>query len=226
MRLARGILRNDAEAEDAVQDAYVSAFTHLATFRGDSSLATWLSRIVMNESWGRLRTRRPMAELTDAVTPGQAAEVIQFPNTARTDPGRTMAQRELLRLVGRVTDELPDVYRTVFVTRVIEGMSAPRDRLVSMLVAVSLGCGPAYAETVRVTIDRLVFSPAVVKAKVGDTIEWVNNDILAHTATVKGDWDVVIPPKQSATLVIKKGGEVEYYCRFHPNMKARIDVTN
>ena len=122
-RIARGILRNDSEAEDAVQEAYVSAFTHLASFRGDSSLSTWLSRIVMNEALGRLRARRPMAELTEAETPGQAAEIIQFPNTARTDPERTMAQRELLRLVERVTDELPDVYRTVFVTRVIEGMS-------------------------------------------------------------------------------------------------------
>jgi RNA polymerase sigma-70 factor (ECF subfamily) len=122
-RIARGILRNDTEAEDAVQEAYVNAFTHLATFRGESSLSTWLSRIVMNESLGRLRSRRPMAELAEVETPSQAAEIIQFPNTARTDPERTMAQRELLRLVERVTDELPDVYRTVFVTRVIEGMS-------------------------------------------------------------------------------------------------------
>ena len=122
-RIARGILRNDTEAEDAVQEAYVNAFTHLATFRGESSLSTWLSRIVMNESLGRLRSRPPMAELAEVETPSQAAEIIQFPNTARTDPERTMAQRELLRLVERVTDELPDVYRTVFVTRVIEGMS-------------------------------------------------------------------------------------------------------
>jgi RNA polymerase sigma-70 factor (ECF subfamily) len=122
-RIARGILRNDTDAEDAVQEAYVNAFTHLATFRGDASLSTWLSRIVMNEALGRLRTRRPMAEFVEVETPSQAAEIIQFPNTVRTDPERTMAQRELLRLVERVTDELPDVYRTVFVTRVIEGMS-------------------------------------------------------------------------------------------------------
>jgi RNA polymerase sigma-70 factor (ECF subfamily) len=122
-RIARGILRNDTDAEDAVQEAYVNAFTHLATFRGDSSLSTWLSRIVMNEALGRLRTRRPMAEFVEVETPSQAAEIIQFPNTVRTDPERTMAQRELLRLVERVTDELPDAYRTVFVTRVIEGMS-------------------------------------------------------------------------------------------------------
>jgi RNA polymerase sigma-70 factor, ECF subfamily len=51
-RIARGILRNESEAEDAVQEAYVKAFTHLGDFRGDSSLATWLSRITMNEAWG------------------------------------------------------------------------------------------------------------------------------------------------------------------------------
>src|SRR5262245_23143952 len=58
-RLARGILRNDAEAEDVVQEAYVRAFTHLESFRGDSSLSTWLSRIAMNEALGRLRRQRP-----------------------------------------------------------------------------------------------------------------------------------------------------------------------
>jgi len=122
-RIARGILRNDAEAEDAVQEAYINAFTHLAGFRGDSGLSTWLSRIVMNEALGRLRSRRPMVDIAAVVTPEREAEIVQFPNTVRTDPERTIAQRELLRLVELATDELPDVYRTVFVTRVIEGMS-------------------------------------------------------------------------------------------------------
>jgi RNA polymerase sigma-70 factor, ECF subfamily len=57
-RLARGILRNDAEAEDVVQETYVRALTHLESFRGDSSLATWLARIAMNEALGRLRRQR------------------------------------------------------------------------------------------------------------------------------------------------------------------------
>ena len=52
-RLARGILRNDSEAEDVVQETYVRAFTHLDSFRGDSSLATWLARIAMNEALGK-----------------------------------------------------------------------------------------------------------------------------------------------------------------------------
>src|SRR5579859_500944 len=63
-RLARGILRNDGEAEDVVQETYVRAFTHLADFRGDSSLSTWLSRIAMNEALGRLRRARPEIELS------------------------------------------------------------------------------------------------------------------------------------------------------------------
>src|SRR5262249_56023577 len=63
-RLARGILRNDAEAEDVVQDTYVRAFTHLEQFRGDSSLSTWLSRIAMNEALGRLRPHKPRLQLS------------------------------------------------------------------------------------------------------------------------------------------------------------------
>src|SRR3569623_549041 len=63
-RLARGILRNDSEAEDVVQEAYVRAFTHLEQFRGESSLATWLGRIAMNEALGRLRRQRSSPPLT------------------------------------------------------------------------------------------------------------------------------------------------------------------
>jgi RNA polymerase sigma-70 factor (ECF subfamily) len=63
-RIARGILRNDAEAEDVVQEAYVNAFTHLDGFRSDSSLTTWLARITMNEALGRLRReRRALSEV-------------------------------------------------------------------------------------------------------------------------------------------------------------------
>src|SRR5712672_172303 len=63
-RLARAILRHDGEAEDVVQETYVRAFTHLESFRGDSSLATWLSRIAMNEALGRLRSQRPGVEIS------------------------------------------------------------------------------------------------------------------------------------------------------------------
>jgi len=97
--------------------------------------------------------------------------------------------------------------------------------LVSGAILTGLHLAPAYCETIQVTIDKVEFSPAAIKAKVGDTIVWINKDILAHTATVRGDWDVMIPPKKTASLVLKKAGSIEYYCRFHPNMKGRISVT-
>jgi RNA polymerase sigma-70 factor (ECF subfamily) len=122
-RLARGILRNDSEAEDVVQEAYVRAFTHLESFRGDSSLSTWLSRIAMNEALGRLRRRRPALEL-DALPQGALeAEIIQFPLSAATDPEKSMAQREIQAVVEHAIDELPEAFRLVFITRVIEGMN-------------------------------------------------------------------------------------------------------
>ncbi len=92
------------------------------------------------------------------------------------------------------------------------------------VAAGALAAVPARADTIRVIIDKLVFAPADVAAKVGDTIEWVNHDGLAHTATVKGDWDVTIPPKKTVSFVLKKAGKVEYYCRFHPNMKGRLAI--
>jgi RNA polymerase sigma-70 factor (ECF subfamily) len=78
-RLARGILRNDSEAEDVVQETYVRAFTHLESFRGDSSLATWLSRIAMNEALGRLRRQRPSIDVSDLAPGVLEAQIIQFP---------------------------------------------------------------------------------------------------------------------------------------------------
>jgi plastocyanin len=83
----------------------------------------------------------------------------------------------------------------------------------------------AQAETIQITMENLVFSPAEVSAKIGDTIEWINKDIFAHTATARnGDWDVTMPPKKTVTLVLKKAGSIDYYCRFHPNMKATLTV--
>lgn len=123
-RVARSILRDDSDAEDAVQEAYVKAFTHLDRFRGDSSLSTWLTRIVINEALARLRGRRPTVSHDEIESSRREAEIIQFPQTESSeDPERTMAQREILRLVEKATDELPEAFRVVFVARVIEGMS-------------------------------------------------------------------------------------------------------
>ena len=85
---------------------------------------------------------------------------------------------------------------------------------------------PAHAATIQITSTDLVFAPAEVSAKVGDIIEWINKDVFVHTATARnGDFDVNMPPKKTVTSVLKKAGTVEYYCRFHPNMKGRIVVS-
>ena len=97
--------------------------------------------------------------------------------------------------------------------------------LVAIAVAGLLSV-PAQAETVTVTIDKLVFAPVEVHAKVGDTVQWVNKDALAHTATAKnGDWNVTIGPNKTATLAVNKAGAVDYFCKFHPNMTGRVVVS-
>ena len=95
-----------------------------------------------------------------------------------------------------------------------------------ILVALVLGASvSARAANIQISMENLEIAPAEVSAKVGDTIEWVNKDVLAHTATARnGEWDVMLPPKKSGTLVLKKAGTVDYYCRFHPNMKAKLTV--
>src|SRR5689334_2043608 len=82
-----------------------------------------------------------------------------------------------------------------------------------------------HAATIQIVMANLVISPTEATAKVGDTLELVNKDVFAHTATAKnGDFDVTMPPKQTVTCVLKKAGDVDYYCRFHPNMKATIKI--
>jgi plastocyanin len=85
---------------------------------------------------------------------------------------------------------------------------------------------PAFgAETIRVNIDKLKFEPAAVSAHVGDTIEWVSSDFVAHTATARSkEWDVSIPAKGVGRVTLQHEGDVDYYCRFHPNMAGRISV--
>jgi plastocyanin len=100
-----------------------------------------------------------------------------------------------------------------------------RPLLLAPMLATVLVASPAFAATIEVTIDKLVFSPGSVQAKVGDTIEWTNKDMFAHTATVKGAWDVMIPAKSKGKVTLKTAGAVDYFCRFHPNMKGHVAVT-
>src|SRR5262249_851699 len=124
-RVARAVIRDDSEAEDIVQEVYFNAFANLGNFRGDSSLATWLTRIALNEALGRLRRQRPTVELPTLDGESQdETHVIPFPLMATNcDPERAVAQRQIRRLIERAIADLPEIFRVVFVMREIEELS-------------------------------------------------------------------------------------------------------
>lgn len=111
-RIARAILREDAEAEDVLQEAYVRAFEHLGRLEAPEAVAGWLSRIVVNEAKARLRRRRAVRELGSA----QEVRVVAF------DPEQETLSRQLRDVLAGAIDALPLGYRTVFVLREIEGL--------------------------------------------------------------------------------------------------------
>lgn len=129
-RLARAILKDDAEAEDALQEAYLAAFRNIAMYRGGAKLSTWLARIVINEAYGRLRKGRRSAAVIPLDSVGRASES----GDSRSEEG-TMADEtaerpevaaeraELRRMLERRIDELPEQFRTVFVLREVEELS-------------------------------------------------------------------------------------------------------
>ncbi len=99
--------------------------------------------------------------------------------------------------------------------------------LLSFAVLVLAGAsGSAGAEVIQIEMKQIAYAPAQVTAHVGDTIEWVNNDIVAHTATARnGAWNVMIAPNAKASVVLKSSGTIDYYCKFHPNMVGSITVS-
>jgi RNA polymerase sigma-70 factor, ECF subfamily len=155
-RVARSILHNDTEAEDALQNAYLRAFSALAGFRGESSLSTWLTRIVANEALQVRRRQATNSTLGEDALP-RGADIIPFPTAAQQsdDPERTMAQREICRLVERAIDGLPLEFRTVLVARAIEGMSVED-------AAESLGIKPETVKT-RLHRARLLLKDAIAE---------------------------------------------------------------
>jgi RNA polymerase sigma-70 factor, ECF subfamily len=123
-RIARGIVRNDSDAEDVLQEAYVRAFANLDGFRGEARLSTWLARIVINEALGCVRRRRPAIDIDLIPSPELYAQIIPFPGIARVpDPETTMAQTEIRILLEGAIDRLPSAFREVLIARLVEDMS-------------------------------------------------------------------------------------------------------
>jgi len=142
-RTARSILKDDAEAEDAVQEAYLLAYRAMDRFRGDAKLGTWLVRIVVNEALGRVRKRKRRAEVIelngDTAEYGEATEV-NMNQASPEQPEHAALRAETRRLLEAKIDQLPDAFRTVFVLRALEEMSVEQ-------AALCLGIPPATVRT-------------------------------------------------------------------------------
>lgn len=145
-RIARGVVRDDAEAEDVLQEAYARAFAAIGAFRGEAGIMTWLTRITLNEARGRLRRRRPTVGL-DQIEAAQrdGAQVIPFPGAFGTEsPEAGTARAQIRRLIEHAVDELPEAFRVVFIMRDIEECSIEE-------TAANLGLKP---ETVKTRLHR------------------------------------------------------------------------
>lgn len=159
-RVARSIVRNDADAEDVVQDSYISAYGALRDFNGEAGLATWLTRIVVNAALQRLRRRQPAdtAELTDDEP---------LPQQVLQETPETLALRaELRHMLERSVDCLPDSYRVVFMLRLVEGLSIEE-------TAACLGISRPLVKT------RLLRARRLLQASLSSQIGPVLDDVFA-----------------------------------------------
>lgn len=124
-RVARAMLRDSADAEDALQDAYIAAFQSMGHFRGEASLATWLSRVVVNQCLGRMRRQARRDNIVPMVSMGGAEEQehAAMPADDSDTPEKALVRSELRAVLERKLDELPEAFRTVFVLRCVEELS-------------------------------------------------------------------------------------------------------
>jgi RNA polymerase sigma-70 factor (ECF subfamily) len=124
-RLARATLRDDAEAEEALQDAYLAAFRAIAQFRGEASLATWLSRLVLNECFARQRRGARRHNIAPMVSTSVIADFERDTMDAAqsSSPDQALMRTELRALLERKLDALPEAFRVVFVLRCVEELS-------------------------------------------------------------------------------------------------------
>jgi RNA polymerase sigma-70 factor, ECF subfamily len=162
-RVARAILKDDSEAEDALQDAYLEAYKHMADFRGDAQMSTWLTRIVVNQSLMRLRRQRrhrivvPFEQQDDH-------EQVEMADENAEPPSSAALRAEVRQLLEERIDELPVAFRTVFVMREVEDMTVEE-------TAACLGIPPATVRT------RLFRARALLRAALARDIDTATVDV-------------------------------------------------
>lgn len=140
-RTARGVVADDAEAQDVVQETYLRAFTHLQAYRGDSSLGTWLARIAINVALTSLRRKGRLVQLDESDDDAAEPEHAMDTPTPDSDGPAGMAERhELRELLQACIEELPVIYRSVFILRAVEEVSVEE-------TASCLGVSPDVVKT-------------------------------------------------------------------------------
>lgn len=125
-RAARAILRDDADAEDALQDAWLEAYRHMSDFRGDAQLSTWLTRIVVTQALMKLRKHKReerVVPISGGARAGEDDRPLDIADARAESPGDATLRAEVRRAIERRIDGLPLNFRTVFVLREVEGMS-------------------------------------------------------------------------------------------------------
>jgi RNA polymerase sigma-70 factor (ECF subfamily) len=166
-RVARVILKNDADAEDALQDAYLDAYRHLDDFRAEAELSTWLTRIVVNQSLMRLRRQKRDGTVVPFHPDGvEAPPEVEVRDDKSESPSAAVLRTEMRRILERRIDELPVAYRTVFVMREIEDMT----------VEETAQCLDIPSSTVR---TRLFRARALLRASLSRDVDMATGDVFA-----------------------------------------------
>jgi RNA polymerase sigma-70 factor, ECF subfamily len=166
-RTARAIVRDEAEAEDVMQQAYVNAYTHLGQFTGRARFATWLTRIAMYEALARIRRRGRLTEIETMTEAGDGGGILR---DRGPNPERQAFIGELRRTLEGGVDALPEAYRSVFVLRDVEGLSTAE-------TAESLGLSEDVVKT------RLVRARAQLRHRISEQIGHGVRDLFAFEAT-------------------------------------------
>lgn len=168
-RLARSILRDEAEAEEAVQEGYVKAFTHLDGFRGEGSLAGWLARIVTNVALERVRGRDRSVALDEDFDreTGVTGTAWRIPT-----PEQEVARVEIRRMIEHAIDRIPVHFRTVFMLRALEGMSIEETAAVLDI----------SKETVKTRFHRA--NPCATRCGSGLSLCWTISSLLPENAAL------------------------------------------
>lgn len=122
-RLARSIVREDAEAEDALQDAYMSAYRSLGQFRGESSLSTWLSRMVINQCLSRMRRQERRQNVIPMAPSPSDEELDRVASDESGSPDAATDRAQMHRLLESKIDALPESFRAVFVLRSVQELT-------------------------------------------------------------------------------------------------------